>query len=117
MDEKDKLISLGRVRVSLPQLLDNMGQSIYITTRMVSDADPNDAYGVFLARLELLENVAVVLRGLCEQLDEDWDGYFVRLPADIGMVVTPNPLYKEDVSKESPEDDPDDNYLIDPFPF
>ena len=103
MNEDEKVITLGRVKISLPQLLDHVGQTVYITTRMVSNCDPNIAYGVWLERLELLENCAVVLRGLYEQLEAEWAGYLVRLPIDIGMVVTPNPLYEEESQPSQPD--------------
>jgi hypothetical protein len=107
MGEFKKAIQLGDMKVSLPELLDHMGQSIYVTTQLVTETDPNISYDLWVERLSNLMNMAVVLRGLYEQLYTDWDGYYVRLPIDIGMITIRNPLSDNYTTPPSSDDEGD----------
>lgn len=123
MRRKNRHIKLGNEKIALPKALDLIAQSIYVVAIEMQSIDPNDYYRVWLDLASQLIGAAEVMRGIYEQLDTDWDGYYIRLPKDIYMQKRPNPLYDPDTAKPFKEGKGDaagtwgDKSSIDDLPF
>ena len=118
-----KTIKFGDKVWSLPELLDVTGFSVFSLAIRLDEIDPNDYYTIYSKYVQAFIDAALVLRGLAEQLDDDWDGYMVALPHDVVLVEAVEAGLSEDTTKPVVDDDGDvvdlggDDSSIGDFPF